>query len=184
MSSLVEEAIEVLYAAKVPLAPGLSPWQIDDVEEQFSFEFSPDHARFLSLAMPIGPSWVDWLGDPEGIQKRLDWPRDGVLFDVRENAFWPEEWGDRPTEVTEALQAARERLRTVPTLIPIYSHRFMPAAPAPAGSPVFSVHQTDVIYYGSDLVSYFQQEFFRTPDRKSPNHRVDFWSELAEGQWI
>jgi hypothetical protein len=184
VSSLVEEAIEVLYAAKIPLAPGLSPWQIEDVEEQFSFEFSPDHARFLGLAMPIGPGWIDWLGDPKGIQKRLDWPRDGVLFDVRENVFWPEEWGERPTEVEEALLAARECLRTVPTLIPIYSHRFMPAAPAPAGSPVFSVYQTDVIYYGSDLVSYFQSEFFNIPDRKSPSHRVDFWSELAEGQWI
>lgn len=174
----------MLYAAKVPLAPGLSPWQIEDVEEQFSFEFSPDHARFLSLAMPIGPNWVDWMGDPAGIQKRLDWPRDGVFFDVRENAFWPERWGDRPSDVEVALQSARERLRAVPVLIPIYSHRFLPAAPAPAGSPVFSVHQTDVIYYGSDLVSYFQNEFFRTPDRKSPTHRVDFWSELAEGWWI
>ncbi|BCW06003.1 hypothetical protein NtRootA1_21410 [Arthrobacter sp. NtRootA1] len=87
--------------------------------------------------MPIGPRWIDWLGDPRGVQKRLDWPRDGVLFDVSENVFWPEEWGERPTEVEEALLAARERLRTMPSLIPIYSHRFMPAAPAPAGSPVF-----------------------------------------------
>jgi len=46
VSSLVEEALEVLHAAKVPLAPGLSPWQLEDVEEQFSFEFSPDHEQF------------------------------------------------------------------------------------------------------------------------------------------
>jgi hypothetical protein len=134
--------------------------------------------------MPIGPGWVDWLGDPVGIQKRLDWPRDGVLFDVRESAFWPEEWGERPTEVEEALPAARQRLRTVPVLVPIYSHRFMPAAPAPAGSPVFSVYQTDVIYYGSDLASYFQREFFNTADRESSPHRIEFWSDLAEGRWI
>jgi hypothetical protein len=124
------------------------------------------------------------MGDPAGIQKRLDGPRDGVLFDVRENAFWPEEWGDRPLDVEVAVQAAREQLRAVPVLIPIYSHRFMPAAPAPAGSPVFSVHQSDVIYYGSDLVSYFQNEFFNNPDRKSAMHRVDFWSDLAEGRWV
>lgn len=184
MSSIVETAIEVLYAAKVPLAPGLSPWRIEEIEDRFSFEFSPDHAQFLGLAMPIGPEWVDWLGDATGIQKRLNWPRDGVLFDVRENAFWPERWGERPPDVREAVQTAREQLDAVATLIPIYSHRFMPAAPAPAGSPVFSVHQADVIYYGSDLAAYFQSEFFNIPDRKSPSHRVDFWSELAEGQWI
>ncbi|WP_281450172.1 hypothetical protein [Paenarthrobacter nitroguajacolicus] len=102
MSSIVEGAIEVLYAAKIPLAPGLSPWQIEDIEEQFSFEFSPDHARLLSLAMPIGHGWVDWTGETAEIQYRLDWPRDGVLFDVKENAFWPNEWGERPADVTEA----------------------------------------------------------------------------------
>ncbi|MCY1675756.1 hypothetical protein OVA06_13740 [Pseudarthrobacter sp. SL88] len=107
-----------------------------------------------------------------------------MLFDVGENGFWPEEWGERPTQVEEVLPAARERLRTVPVLIPIYSHRFMPAAPAPAGSPVFSVYQTDVIYYGSDLASYFQSEFFNNPDRKSSTHRIEFWSDLAEGRWI
>lgn len=49
---------------------------------------------------------------------------------------------------------------------------------------IFSVYQTDVIYYGSDLACYFQSKFFNVPDRKSPSHHVDFWPELAEGQWI
>ncbi|WP_431230113.1 hypothetical protein [Paenarthrobacter nicotinovorans] len=138
MSSLVEEALEVLYAAKVPLAPGLSPWQLEDVEEQFSFEFSPDHARFLSLAMPIGPGWVDWLGDPVGIQKRLDWPRDGVLFDVRESAFWPEEWASGQPKLRKPSQrhvsdcarclSSSRSIRTVscPQLLHSPAARFFP----------------------------------------------------------
>jgi hypothetical protein len=39
-----------------------------------------------------------------------------------------------------------------PRLVPVYSHRYAPAAPAPAGSPELSVHQTDIIYYGPNLV--------------------------------
>ena len=58
-------------------------------------------------------------------------------------------------------QATRECMQFVPMLIPIYSHRFLPGAPSPAGSPVFSVYQTDVIYCGSDLAAYVAAEFFR-----------------------
>jgi hypothetical protein len=36
--------------------------------------------------------------------------------------------------------------------VTLYSHRYLPAAPTPAGCPVVSVRQTDVIYYGRVLV--------------------------------
>ncbi|RDV12286.1 hypothetical protein DXK94_02905 [Arthrobacter sp. RT-1] len=183
MTSIVEAAIETLYEARIPLGPGLTNTEIADVEQQFDIRFSPDHVGLLSLATPIGPGWVDWLGEPDGIQQRLNWPLEGALFDVEQNAFWPDEWGERPSETAAALQVAREQMRLVPTLIPIYSHRYLPGAPAPEGSPVFSVHQTDVIYFGSDLAAYFAAEFFRDPDLQTPTHRVDFWSDLAEGRW-
>lgn len=184
MTSIVEAAIETLYEARIPLGPGLTNAEIADVEQQFGIKFSPDHAALLSLATPMGPGWVDWLGEPDGVHQRLNWPLDGVLFDVEQNAFWPDEWGERPSETATALQTAREHMQFVPTLIPIYSHRFLPGAPSPAGSPVFSVYQTDVIYYGSDLAAYFAAEFFREPDVKLPTYRVDFWSDLAEGRWV
>lgn len=50
-----------------------------------------------------------------------------------------------------------------PTLVPIYSHRFMPAAPAPDRAPVLSVHGSDIIFYGSDLLDYLRNEFVRPP---------------------
>ena len=121
------------------------------------------------------------MGEPEGIRKRLNWPLEGILFDVEQNVFWPDDWGERPRKTTTALQIARERMQFVPTLIPIYSHRFLPGAPSPAGSPVFSVYQTDVIYYGSDLAAYFAVEFLRQTDLNSRMHRIEFWSDLAEG---
>jgi hypothetical protein len=70
-------------------------------------------------------------------------------------------------------------------LIPICSHRYIPAAPHEAGNPVFSVHQTDIIYYGADLMDYLQNEFNFYFGRTgyaitgSPK-RIPFWSELTE----
>jgi hypothetical protein len=73
-----------------------------------------------------------------------------------------------------AMQVAHERMQLVPTLIPIYSHGFLPGAPPPEGSPVISVHQTDVIYYSRDLAAYVAAEFFREPDLNAPTHRSAF----------
>jgi hypothetical protein len=35
----------------------------------------------------------------------------------------------------------------------------MPDEPRKAGNPVFSVHQTDIIHYGYDLLHYLHEEF-------------------------
>lgn len=167
------------------MGPGLTNAQIASIEEQFSIKFNPDHAGLLSLATPLGPGWVDWLAEPDAIHHRLSWPLDGLLFDVEQNTFWPDEWGEKPAETATALQTARQRMQFVPMLIPIFGHRYLPAAPSPEGSPVFSVYQTDVIYYGSNLADYCASEFLKQSNPDSQIRiRVDFWSDLAEGRWI
>ena len=46
---------------------------------------------------------------------------------------------------------------------------------------MFSVYQSDVIYYGGDLADYFEREFV-DPRRPLPQHikHVRFWSDLVE----
>ena len=46
---------------------------------------------------------------------------------------------------------------------------------------MFSVYQSDVIYYGSDLADYFEREF-GSRDRPWPQHlkHIRFWSDLVE----
>ena len=41
----------------------------------------------------------------------------------------------------------------------------MPDRPQLNGNPIFSIHQTDMIYYGFDLDDYFRHEF-DLPNRK------------------
>ena len=62
---------------------------------------------------------------------------------------------------------------------------YLPERPNTAGNPVFSVYQTDIIYYGSDLWNYLENEFyyyFRTPqyNLKGSIRRIEFWSDILE----
>ena len=77
--------------------------------------------------------------------------------------------------------------RRSPKLIPVYSHRMMPDEPQAAGNPVFSVHQTDIIYYGSDLADYLRHEF-SLPGREpwpSQTRAIRFWDidRFQEVRW-
>jgi hypothetical protein len=69
-------------------------------------------------------------------------------------------------------------------MVPIYGHRYLPAEPAAQDPPVFSIYQTDVIYYGDDLLDYVVHEFHAPPLHPSlitESRRTPFWSDLAEG---
>jgi hypothetical protein len=185
VSDLVTDAVKRLQRTGRKLTRGLSDDEFARIEETFAFSFGSEHRAFLAAVVPVGEHWVDWRkATSEEIQARLDWPVDGVIFDMHHNGFWPSSWGERPTDLQSAERQARERLRWVPKLVPIYSHRYLPAAPAPVPSPVLSVYQTDVIYYGDNLLDYVAHEFGPPPLHPAGSdgvRRIAFWSDLAEG---
>lgn len=178
---LVEAALVSLTSAGVRLEAGLSRAEQKAIEARFGFTFAPDHAALLSTCVPVGERWPDWRSDPESsLARRLDAPVDGALFDVSVNGFWPTSWGVRPEDPQEAAGVARRRLLLWPKMVPLFSHRYMAAGRA--GRVVFSIHQTDVIYYGSNLHDYFEREF----DSFGNQPFVDVnplwpWSQLARG---
>lgn len=69
-------------------------------------------------------------------------------------------------------------------MIPVYAHRCLAAGRGTFGTPVYSNWQTDVIYYGIDLVRYIAREFGGKSeldaDRESIE-RVSFWDDLVWG---
>lgn len=144
----------------IQLARGLSDAEVGDTESRFGFRFPPDLRQLLQTALPIGDRFPDWRsGNKSELDEWLDLPRTGILFDVEHNSFWLHEWGERPANLSDALDLASEQVRAAPTLIPMYAHRMMPDEPELPGNPVFSVHQTDIVYYGFDLLDYLRHEF-------------------------
>ena len=182
MTSLAEQAMTVVRAAGERLEPGLDDGEVSRVESEFGIRFVPEHREFLQLALPVGDGWPDWRsGDRTALASSLAWPTEGVLFDVEQHAFWSRSWGARPADDGMALTVARRRLAGVPRLVPLFGHRYLPAAPHPGPAPVLSVHQSDVIYYGADLADHAAHEFGTTTASGRPRVRVAFWSDLAEG---
>lgn len=172
--------IALLWAAGVPIAAGLSGAELGEVQARFGFVFAAEHAALLRAGLPAGAGWPDWRSAaPAELSSRMSRPVEGVLFDVISNAFWPASWGSRPGGPDELARIARAELAGVPRLIPLYGHRYLPAAPAPDPAPVFSVMQTDVVCYGRDLLSYLGAEFTGSPRRVAGAAFVPFWSELA-----
>ncbi|MFF6787532.1 hypothetical protein ACFY9C_00475 [Streptomyces filamentosus] len=168
---------------RTEIGPGLTERELDAVEARFGFVFSADHRVFLASGLPRGSStWPDWRdGDPEDLANWLAWPVEGVLFDVEHSGFWHPAWPSRPAERSEALRVARTGLESVPRLVPVYGHRYLPGTAGEHGHPVLSVHQTDVILYGNDLTDYIHREFAGRSSGLLAHATVDFWSYFVEG---
>ena len=173
-------AADVLASyGRFTLRPGLSDSEIAAVEKEFGISFADDHRTFLSAALPIGRGWPDWRdGDRGQLREKLAMPVEGVLFDVAQNDFWYEGWGPRPEPAEQAVDVARRYLMTVPRMIPVFGHRYLPAVIA--DHPVLSMYQTDIIYYGNDLDDWLHREFglgAATPGERRAT--VPFWRDLV-----
>lgn len=140
---------------------GLSEAEILGFENEFGIHFPEDLRSFLRFVLPVSDRFPDWRnGDRDELRSWIELPLEGILFDVEHNGFWLPGWGRRPETMFGARRIVSQLVANAPKLIPVYGHRMIPDRPVLAGNPVFSVHQTDIIYYGCDLRDYFIHEFF------------------------
>jgi hypothetical protein len=74
------------------------------------------------------------------------------------------------------------RMTHVAKLIPLIGHRYLPDEPHEPGNHVFSIYRADVIYYGADLIDYFERESAGSCHRPWPDQikYIPFWSDLVE----
>jgi hypothetical protein len=158
---------------------GYTQTELDDAQQKFDLLFPPDLVALLRERRPLqGHDWTD----EAAIRSMLAWPFDGLLFDVENNDLWWPEWGEKPASPEARAEVLRSVVSRAPKLIPLISHRYLPAEPHESGNPVFSVYQSDVIHYGADLADYFEREFAGHSHRPWPDQikRIPFWSELVE----
>jgi hypothetical protein len=175
----------ILEQAGVTFAAGLTIAELRAIEAAYQFRFPPDLCDFLRFALPVSNGFLNWRdASLAEVQRSLVWPYEGMCFDIEHNAFWLEAWGPRPESREDAFAIAKQAIAQAPTLIPILGHRYMPDRPYEVNNPVFSVYQTDIIYYGRNLFDYLENEFssyfgrsgYQLGDDIKP---IEFWSALA-----
>jgi hypothetical protein len=190
----VEAAHRLARLGRYEIGPGLTNAEFSRIEEDYEFEFADDHRAFLATGLPLNSPppgerelfripWPEWRdGDPGELHTHLDRPVQGALFDVEYNTLWHSTWGQRPTDLDEALETARRHLAQVPRMIPVRANRYLPAGRGTYGHPVLSIQQTDIIFYGTDLSDYIDQEFSRPrwsiDQNWTPPPLAPFWRDF------
>ncbi|WP_277959504.1 hypothetical protein [Frigoribacterium faeni] len=177
------EVVELLRERRVALEAGLSEAELRRAERRYGVRFAPDHRELLALALPVADGWYDWRARTDKrVRDAIRAPFEGVLFDVENNVFWPASWGERPDSVEARFEVVKQQVTTWPQLVPLYGHRYLPAAPFGPGAPVFSVVQTDVIVFGTNLLDYAAREFGTPralPEAVLETRGLEPWSLLA-----
>lgn len=95
MQQDAERMIECLQTRGVGFDAGLSDEEVQNIERTFKFVFPPDLKLLLQIALPVSERFPDWRSGV-GVQSMMDWPVEGIMFDVEYNNFWLEEWGQKP----------------------------------------------------------------------------------------
>jgi hypothetical protein len=180
----VGNQVPVLYGV-----PGLSSAEIASIEGRLGFRVPDDFAYLFSNLQDPGGVFFPWSDfHKQRYDESIRWVLHGIEFDIEKSDLWLERWGKRPVALSAALDIARKDFATWPKLLPLYGHRFLAAEPCLIGNPVFSIKQTDIIYYGADLPHYLLNEFV-DHDHGLHTHlenirKIDMWSDFAEGRYL
>ena len=164
--------------------PGMSSAEIASIESEIGFRLPEDFAYLFQHIQDPERLFFPWSKfKKQEYDDMIQWVLQGIEFDIEHAKFWLDRWGARPTALSAALNIARKDFETWPKLLPLFGHRFLAAEPCRRGNPVFSIMQTDIIYYGANLAHYLMNEFI---DRDYSLHthaqsiqRIDVWSDLA-----
>ena len=196
-ASYFEDVYQQLVEHGISFDPGLNSAELAEIEERNQVNFPPDLAAFLQHGVPRSrlitvhpmdkPSyqWTntrfpDWRGNPNVIAEAKAQLIHGLHFKIEHADQWIPEWGDRPSQLQDALNLATELFNKAPVLLPIYGHRLIPSEPLLTGNPVFSIVGTDIIHYGKDLADYLSHEFgVSKPDWCAQEARpIRFWQDI------
>jgi hypothetical protein len=164
---------------------GLSSDEVASIEAQLGFRLPVDFTYLFQNLRDPSRIFFPWSSfTKQEYDESIRWVLKGIEFDIDRNKFWMERWGKRPSTLSAALDIARNDFETWPKLLPIHGHRFLAAEPCLPDNPVFSVMQTDIIYYGANLAHYLLNEFvdhnYSLHTRQQEIRRVRVWSYLAE----
>ncbi|MGJ8562898.1 MAG: hypothetical protein ACSHXY_05045 [Alphaproteobacteria bacterium] len=162
---------------------GLAYNDIERMQKKLGFNLPPDFCFLLGNLKDPDEVLFPWASfDIQKYRDTIEWVISGIEFDIEHSDLWLPKWGERPQSLDTAKEIMRSDFKTWPKLLPIYGHRFLVAEPCLPGNPVFSIYQTDVICYGTNLAEYLLNEFVRQSEASedwTPNRKIPIWHDFA-----
>lgn len=176
--------IKELEKKGLEFAEGLTNEEIIYIENLYNITFPKELKDFLKIKLPISNGFYNWRDytekNKENINKAINMPLEGLLFDIEYNNFWVETWEKIDEEKIDIKkQEFLKKYQKAPKLIPIYKHRYMPDINK-GNIPILSVVQSDIIVYGKNLRDYLEREFILSSKLEDieNNYDIEFWSEV------
>lgn len=180
---IYKESIKLLKRQDVKFETGLTIEEIAKIEYIYTIKFPKSLKEFLMMALPISKGFFNWRNlDQDNvmfIKKIINRPTEDI-YELAEEVYWCDDWGEEPENEIDIALIVRERLKSAPKLIPVYGHRYIPMIPED-NSPIISIHDTDIIYYGQNLEDYFKVEFGGKEQGKIEFKNINpipFWSDI------
>lgn len=180
---MYKESIQLLKEQGIIIEQGMTMEEIKKAEEIYDIQFPRSLRAFLMQALPVSKGFYNWR---DVTKKNIDFIKQMILNPVEnicelaEEIEWNDDWGNEPESIEIKVETVREKVRTAPKLIPVFSHRYMPMVKAEK-PPIISLHGTDIIYYGENLEDYIKIEFGikqQTEISFLTINSIPFWSEI------
>ena len=180
---MVENIRKLLIDNNVKLNNGMTKEDIIKAEKFYNIQFPNDMKEMLMNFVPISESFYNWNDYSEEnitkIKKMMEWPFEGIIFDIQENNFWLEELGECPEKIDDRINKFRKYQTNIPKLIPLFAHRYV-VSDRNINYPIISVYQADIIYYGKNILEYFDIEFNHANyiANIAEFKEIPFWSKI------
>ena len=180
---MFEKSFDLLSEKGVLFEKGLSYIELQFIENFYQIEFPQSLRNFLMEKVPVSNGFYNWRNmnkdNVEYIKEIIRIPFDRI-YNMADEVYWCNDWGYKPDDEEIYLYTVREKLKSAPKLVPIYSHRYIPMI-LDKNPPILSIYDVDIIYYGIDLEDYINIEF---GNKKQVDIQfdivphIDFWSDI------
>ncbi len=162
---------------------GLTDEEIKEIERLYGITIPESVVELYSEAIPVSEGFYNWRDmsctNVEYIKNIMNIPSKNLLRAI-DDIDWNNDWGDEPANIVVRRETIQKKIQKAPTLMPVYSHRYVPIIDVNP-QPVLSIVGDDIIYYGENIIQYLQIEFglieYETIDYKRVK-KIPFWSDF------
>lgn len=180
---MFNNVINKLKKRGVEFELGLTNNEVDKIESIYNIILPYELKLFLKTAVPISDGFYNWRNfAPENIKfiKETILSFKNNIIECFDDVEWCPKWGKEPEDIEKRKAKIIEMVNNAPTIIPLYGHRGM-AEINVMNNPVFSIVDTDIIYYGKNIINYLEIEFdikkYDSLNLKNITY-IPFWSDL------
>lgn len=160
--------------------PGMTKDEIEEAEKIYKIKFPLEYKNFLKEFVFEECNWSDFSSkNIEHIKELINWPIEGIIFDIKNNGFWMEKLGAKSRNIEERINVFLNKINEFPKLIPIINHDYIVCA-NDVQNPIISVYQSDFIISGDNLVDYLHQLISNDNKSKSNMINIPFWSDIID----